>query len=445
MSAYTHQTVSALPNPLQPNHVYYVARAGDVGYDILITDAAAAPIALQMALIKGDPGGSEMVTACANAAAAADISADAASAAAVLAAAAEQRATAAIVLSDADRILVQETFAAFMAASNAGATVPPLAAAAALSADEAEAAAATAVAAADEAGAAAAAIPAGGAAGQVLTKASATDRHMVWSTPTVAIDLAAAYAWTGRHTWTMGAITTSQPMAMQQTWNNAAVAFTGRSFNAVDTASDVASLLDILTVGGASRWKVDKAGNATSVATIQGLTLQAESAGTIRMSGRFRITSAADGTLLLRNDGSTDFGLIQIGGSTSPFPAIKRDGANLRARLADDSADTAIVARNTAKAWVVFNGVTGSIVASFNVGSVTRSAAGKYTVAFSPALPTANYAVFVDGDAYAAASNSIMYVKNGGSRTTTALDVEALTYNGSGNTDPPFVQVVVFC
>jgi hypothetical protein len=47
-----------------------------------------------------------------------------------------------------------------------------------------------------------------------------------------------------------------------------------------------------------------------------------------------------------------------------------------------------------AKAWVEFNGVTTvTIRGSFNVSSVTRTATGFYTIAFTTATPDANYAV----------------------------------------------------
>jgi len=44
------------------------------------------------------------------------------------------------------------------------------------------------------------------------------------------------------------------------------------------------------------------------------------------------------------------------------------------------------------RAWVNFNGTTAAINASANVASVTRTAAGTFTVAFTTALPDANYA-----------------------------------------------------
>jgi hypothetical protein len=49
-----------------------------------------------------------------------------------------------------------------------------------------------------------------------------------------------------------------------------------------------------------------------------------------------RISENANGTLLFRNSSSTSF-FAQFGGDTSSFPAIKRNGAAIDFRLADDS------------------------------------------------------------------------------------------------------------
>lgn len=45
------------------------------------------------------------------------------------------------------------------------------------------------------------------------------------------------------------------------------------------------------------------------------------------------------------------------------------------------------------RAWVNFNGTTAAINAQGNVASVTRTAAGTFTVAFTTALPDANYII----------------------------------------------------
>ena len=60
---------------------------------------------------------------------------------------------------------------------------------------------------------------------------------------------------------------------------------------------------------------------------------------------------------------------------------------------AGTSTSTTNVINGCAKAWVNFVGTTGSINASYNVSSVTVTATGQYTVAFTTALTDANYAV----------------------------------------------------
>lgn len=60
------------------------------------------------------------------------------------------------------------------------------------------------------------------------------------------------------------------------------------------------------------------------------------------VSGRGRIYSPADSQLRLSNAANTDFNLLQFGGTTSSFPALKRSSAALHVRLADDSANAVI-------------------------------------------------------------------------------------------------------
>lgn len=64
---------------------------------------------------------------------------------------------------------------------------------------------------------------------------------------------------------TQGSLTgSSSPFASHTaTWNNAGTTFTNLLSNVTDTASNAASLLMDFQIGGASRFKVDKAGNVT--------------------------------------------------------------------------------------------------------------------------------------------------------------------------------------
>jgi len=45
------------------------------------------------------------------------------------------------------------------------------------------------------------------------------------------------------------------------------------------------------------------------------------------------------------------------------------------------------------KAWVNFNGNTGSINGSFNVSSITVNGTGNYTINYTTAMPNTNYAM----------------------------------------------------
>lgn len=62
--------------------------------------------------------------------------------------------------------------------------------------------------------------------------------------------------------------------------------------------------------------------------------------------------------------------------------------------LSFNSGYGSVAAAAGCRAWVNFNGVTTVTVrASFNVSSVTRNAAGDYTVNFTTSMPDANYSV----------------------------------------------------
>lgn len=93
--------------------------------------------------------------------------------------------------------------------------------------------------------------------------------------------------------------------------------------------------------------------------------------------------SIADGNLLLTNNAVADFGLLQFGGTSASFPALKRSGAGLLARTADDSAYAALTALSitvgTAAAMVTTN-VALTDGAGVAAGTITNApAAGNPT------------------------------------------------------------------
>lgn len=97
--------------------------------------------------------------------------------------------------------------------------------------------------------------------------------------------------------------------------------------------------------------------------------------------------------------------------------------------------------QGSAKAWVNFNGstTTPTIRASYNVGSVTKTAADNYTVNFSAAMTDANYCVsgsHSEENLYAGA-----FVPN--SYTTSSVVIRTFSYNEAGGTAPAYVNVVV--
>lgn len=97
------------------------------------------------------------------------------------------------------------------------------------------------------------------------------------------------------------------------------------------------------------------------------------------------------------------------------------------------------------RAWVNFNGTTspGTIRASFNVASVTKSATGYYAVNFTNALPDANYSVSGTGSAGQASLVCVSPADASVARTTSAFQIAVATSNGAAY-DSSVVNISVF-
>jgi hypothetical protein len=97
---------------------------------------------------------------------------------------------------------------------------------------------------------------------------------------------------------------------------------------------------------------------------------------------------------------------------------------------------------NTAKAWLCYNGISQTILGSFNVSSVTYNGAGDYTVNFTTAMANANYSAVLGTTAYNSPSDNrggISLYGNGASagpttKTTTALRVQTGYIHTTGGT-----------
>lgn len=98
------------------------------------------------------------------------------------------------------------------------------------------------------------------------------------------------------------------------------------------------------------------------------------------------------------------------------------------------------------KSWVYYNGSTQTIISSFNISSVTRTATGYFTVAFTTAMPNANYVVAgsVSESTGGAASTSWTMRDVNNPRTTTTFYIWTLVSSGTAFNDNPNINLVVF-
>jgi hypothetical protein len=91
--------------------------------------------------------------------------------------------------------------------------------------------------------------------------------------------------------------------------------------------------------GGVTRLTIDGAG-------LSRFDFAVDVRGSVYVSGFAELIGVAGGSLLIREFATSSFALLQLGGSTSAFPAFKRSAATLQARLADDSGFADFQARN---------------------------------------------------------------------------------------------------
>jgi len=97
--------------------------------------------------------------------------------------------------------------------------------------------------------------------------------------------------------------------------------------------------------------------------------------------------------------------------------------------------------KNLCKAFVAFNGGTGTIISSHNVTSVTRSSAGVYVVNMTTALASTAYAV-VTG--YDDASSSPNTINAGLTRTTTTFNIGCQNSSDGSTRDADYISATVF-
>jgi hypothetical protein len=160
-------------------------------------------------------------------------------------------------------------------------------------------------------------------------------------------------------------------------------------------------------------------------------------------------TGTPDATNFLRGDGSWE----AVPSATIASTAEAEAGTNntnfitpLRMREGFNASGSAPV--YACRAWVNFNGTTspGTIRASGNVSSVTKTSTGRYVLNFSTAMPDANYAAIItaDMDAGTSATASFGVTESGtGGYTTTSVRVKTVN-SSAGFIDGSFINVSVF-
>ncbi len=97
------------------------------------------------------------------------------------------------------------------------------------------------------------------------------------------------------------------------------------------------------------------------------------------------------------------------------------------------------VVNGTAKAWIAFSAVTGTIFTSFNVSSLVYIGSANWEITLINALPTAYGSVVVGGDRHD-------LIKNGHMVNSTKARVAGYQPGGSGYTgaDPTYYSVAIF-
>jgi hypothetical protein len=174
-----------------------------------------------------------------------------------------------------------------------------------------------------------------------------------------------------------------QTFRLYTTWANNGVDFErlfikGQTLGAFQIGTEkggTGSARDLeLQTDGVTRMTIASSGGAITVGSgVQlGLTgIQVASTASLRFSGG-AIGGSSDLWMLRSGSGivrfatgsstsSADFNRLQFGGTTSSFPALKRDTTTLQVKLADDSAFTAIAASN-----LVLTDNTGAETATFD-------------------------------------------------------------------------------
>ena len=210
---------------------------------------------------------------------------------------------------------------------------------------------------------------------------------------------------------------------------------TGIFLNATETALNgiTHNLMD-LQVGGVSRVKVLNSGVINAVSLIATGDIVAGLSSYMGFTAKSLFSSPSDGVMLLTNNAVTSFNRIQLGGTTSSFPAIQRNTTSISFRLADDSGycNARLKQLRFENASVINDVNDGTITLSNNAqNDFNRLQLGGTTNLF-PAIKRNGAQIdfrLADDSNYAALNTGATFIKGSG---TTSATTSLLVQNSAG-------------
>lgn len=165
--------------------------------------------------------------------------------------------------------------------------------------------------------------------------------------------------------------------------------------------------------------------NAT---TTNGVAVSGDNSGSLQLQTN-------NGTTAVTIDTSQNLGI----GTASPTQKLDVNGTakatTVQATTLSDgtnSTSTTNCIQGSAKAWVRFAGSSGTVAASYNVSSVTRTNTGRYTVNLTNAMTDANYSISATSSFQSGVTNGCFgNVNSDSAPTTTAFSLASQNTSGT--------------
>lgn len=220
-----------------------------------------------------------------------------------------------------------------------------------------------------------------------------------------------------------GTKTASAPLLdMSQTWNNAAVTFTGLKLNVTDTTSVTASLLMDLQVGTVSRFSVNKGGVVTFASGLNIQTTPGSGTWSFTPTAGSKQIQAFDGAILSLNPLGNNVG---IGITTATQGLTVRSTYGIAWDNGSGTADTILSRRAAANLRLGAADAAAPVAQTLSVQSVVTGTSN---------IAGANLTITGSQGTGTGAGGSIIFqiAPAGGSGNTPNALVDALRINGNG-------------